>query len=362
MIPVVKPFLPPLAEYMAKLETIWESGTLTHNGPYVRELEKECKRALKLRQSEFLAVSNGTTAIQLALKALGLKGRIITSAFSWIATISAITWEGCTPVFADIDPDTYNIDPDEVRKLISADTVAILPVHTFGNPCDVLTLEDISNEFRIPIIYDAAHALGSNFRGGSVLEFGTASALSLHATKILNTGEGGAVVTRNLQLAEKIRRLRFFGYDEMKEITDFGGNFKMSEINAALGVSMMPYFREILEKRKLISDRYTRNLEQFGCSIELQKPFDCGFNRAYFSVAFKSNKELLRVLSRLEAEGIMGRRYFYPSLNTVYPEYHRECKLSESLSSRIACLPLYFDIQAETVDRICDLVVDTIQT
>ena len=361
MIPVVKPFLPPLEEYVTNLREIWRSGILTHNGPYVQKLETDLRRALSLNTEHLVAVANGTLAIQLALRGMKIKGEVITSAFSWVATVSAITWEGCTPVFADVDPDTYNIDPECVRRLITPNTVAVVPVHTFGNPCDVEALELISREHGIPIIYDAAHAVGTTFKRRSVLSYGAASAVSLHATKIINTGEGGAVITSDAELANDLRRLRFFGYNEKKDIVDFGTNFKMSEINAALGVTMVPYLDDILNTRRVLTDRYKENLASLGELTQFQRSFDDGFNRAYFSVVFKSEAILQKVNANLEENNIIARRYFYPSLNTVYQDFNESCPISESLSNRILCLPLYSDLGIEQVDRISEIVLRAVR-
>lgn len=361
MIPVVKPFLPPLEEYIAHLQEIWKTGILTHNGPYVRRLEAELKKVLKFQSENVVAVANGTLAIQLALRAMNIKGEVITSAFSWIATVSAIAWEGCTPVFADVDAENYNLDPDRVRQLITPKTAAIVPVHTFGNPCNVEAFDEISKEYRIPIIYDAAHALGTTFKGKSVLGYGDASAVSLHATKVLNTGEGGAVITGNAALDGKMRRLRFFGYDDTKEIVDFGTNFKMSEINAALGVTILPHFDKILERRKFLSDRYRANLSNLGERIRFQRVFDEGFNCAYFSVVFENETALTSVIHALAENNITARRYFHPSLNTVYPQYAEKCPVSESLASRIACLPLYQDLETNELDFISEIIVNRLE-
>ena len=341
---------------MALLREIWSSGTLTHNGPYVKRLEADLSKVLGLHSEGAVAVANGTLAIQLALRAMNIKGEIITSAFSWIATVSAITWEGCIPVFADVDPETYNLSPESVRQLITPKTVAILPVHTFGNPCDVEDFDSISKEFGIPIIYDAAHALGTTFKGKSVLCYGEASAVSLHATKILTTGEGGIVITPNKKILSRMTRQRFFGYDETRAVVDFGTNFKMSEINAALGVSIIPHLGKILQRRKQLSSRYRENLSKLGDRIKFQKLSDNGSNHAYFSILLEDEHTLKSVLKALADQNITARRYFHPSLNTIYPQHNQKCPVSESLASRIACLPLYHDLTEAEVDHISQIV------
>ena len=205
---VTEPSLAPLDEYVKLLEDVWERKILTHNGPLVQDLEDQLMS--KLNVSSFVAVSNGTIALQMAIKALELKGEIITTPFTWIATISAIKWEDCTPVFSDIDPKTLNIDPDLIENRITEKTVAIMPVHVFGNPCDVEKIAQIAKKYNLKVIYDAAHAIGSSYKNESLLQFGDISATSLHATKLLNTGEGGGCVTKNENLKKKTRTHSFF--------------------------------------------------------------------------------------------------------------------------------------------------------
>lgn len=245
---VTQPSLPPLEEFVDYLKEIWRSGILTHNGPIVQAFEKQLCNTIGIKN--FITVTNGTIAIQMAIKALGLKGEIITTSFSWVATISAIKWEGCTPVFCDIDPETLNIDPDKIEALITDKTVAIMPVHVFGNPCKVEQIEAIAKKYNLKVIYDAAHALGTTVNGKSVLEWGDVSATSLHGTKLLNTAEGGGCITTNQQLHEKLKRIRFFGHNNAKDIVEDGFNGKMTEVHAALGLANLKYFYEVFTDRK----------------------------------------------------------------------------------------------------------------
>ena len=249
---VTQPSLAPLEEFKTLLNGVWERGILTHNGPLVQQLEKEIQTKLNL--DHFLVVANGTLAIQMAIKALELKGEIITTPFTWVATLSAIQWEGCTPIFCDIQPDTLNIDPLKIEEKITKNTVAIMPVHVFGNPCDVEAIEAIAKRHNLKVIYDAAHAVGSKINEKSLLEYGDISATSLHATKLLNTGEGGGCITTNNDLHEKLKRVRFFGHDNNKEIVEEGFNGKLTEIHAALGLANLKYFDLVLEDRK---NKYT---------------------------------------------------------------------------------------------------------
>ena len=221
---------------------------LTHNGPLVQKLEKNISKKLAL--NHFIAVTNGTIALQMAIKALELKGDIIISPFTWVATLSAIQWEGCSPIFCDINPETLNIDPSKIEEKITDKTVAIMPVHVFGNPCDVISIEKIARKHRLKVIYDAAHAIGSKYNENSLLEYGDISATSLHATKLLNTGEGGGCITKNSDLAMKLKRIRFFGHNEKKDIVEQGFNGKLTEIHAALGLANLNYYDDVLVDRK----------------------------------------------------------------------------------------------------------------
>ena len=348
---VTKPSLPPLEEYTMLLEEIWESGILTHNGPKVIQLENDLKN--RLGTNYLSLVSNGTIAIQMAIRALELKGDIITSAFSWIATVSAIKYEGCTPVFCDADPRTFNIDTNKIEDLITESTVAIMPVHVFGTPCDVHAIEKIAKKHNLKVIYDAAHAIGSTVSGESVLNFGDISAISLHSTKLFNTAEGGACITSNEELDKKLRRIRFFGHNDEKDVVMDGFNGKMTEVHAALGIANLKYYDEVLKDRK---DKYQLYLDLLSTSNKLQFQ-DLSFgstNYSYFPVVLKSQKDLLSVMHKLEQENIYPRRYFYPSLNTYNKVVdYVECPIAEDISSRILCLPLYKTLTKDNIERIC---------
>ena len=245
---VTQPSLASLDEFINVLSGVWERGILTHNGPLVKRLEKKLSEKLNIKYLSL--VTNGTIAIQMAIKALEIKGEIITPAFTWVATLSAIQWEGCKPVFCDVEPDTLNIDPSKIEEKITSETVAIMPVHVFGNPCDVDAIELIAKKYDLKVIYDAAHAVGSKYNGKSLLEYGDISATSLHATKLLNSGEGGACITSNIAFHEKLKRIRFFGHNDEKEIVEEGFNGKLTEIHAGLGLVNLKNFDEVLIDRK----------------------------------------------------------------------------------------------------------------
>jgi len=348
---VTQPSLAPLEEYTGLLTDVWASGILTHNGPKVRELEKLLSE--KLAVPHLISVTNGTIAIQLAIRALGLKGEIITTPFTWVATASAITWEGCTPVFVDINPATFNIDPRKIERAITKKTVAILPVHVFGNPCDITAIEKIAKKHKLKVIYDAAHALFVNYKGRSIMRYGDISATSFHATKIFNTGEGGACITDDGALFNRLKRLRFFGHNEEKEIVDDGLNGKMTELHAALGLANLRYADRVLEKRKKIYELYRTEL---GRLVGWQKFDPKSYNYSYMPVLFKDEKELLRVEKALNAQNIFPRRYFYPSLNTVPLFNSGRMPVSENIASRVLCLPSYHGLTGKEQKKIAGII------
>ncbi len=351
---VTRPFLPPLDEYTALLSTVWESGILTHNGPLVQRLEQELVEFL--RAPNIVAVTNGTIALQIALRALGLRGKILTTPFSWIATCSAIRWEYCEPVFVDVDPLTFNMDPAKIEEKITPDTVGIMPVHTFGAPCDVHAIAEVAAKNNLKVIYDGAHALGSKVDGKSVLEFGDVTATSFHATKLFQTGEGGGCSSPDPELAERMRRIRFFGHDREKNIVEDGFNGKMTEVHAALGLAVIKYFDDILASRKHIAALYQEKLGA-DSSLQFQSCNDDETNFSYLPVVFETEERLLKVTAALHQESIFPRRYFYPSLNTLEIIKGHDCPVSESVAQRILCLPSFYGLPDETVGRIAEIIL-----
>lgn len=352
---VTQPSLPPLEEYVELLKEIWGTGILTHNGPLLQRLEKEL--SVKLGIDNFIAVTNGTVAIQMAIKALDLKGEIITTPFSWVATISAIKWEGCTPIFCDIDPQSLNIDTSKLESLITNKTVAIMPVHVFGNPCDVEEIKRIAKKYNLKVIYDAAHAIGSTYKGKSVFEFGDISATSLHGTKLLNTAEGGGCIANNKELFEKLKRIRFFGHDNSKVVIEDGFNGKMTEIHAALGLANLKYYEDVLEDRKFKYLQYFNALSE-NDQFTFQRLNGDGCNYSYFPIIFKNEGRLIEVERRLNENGVYPRRYFYPSLNTLSHIVEGvSMPISENISQRILCLPLYKNLTNEEVSSIIKIII-----
>jgi len=350
---VTQPTLAPLEEYTELLKGVWSSGIMTHNGPLVRRFEKEFCEYEKV--DRMVAVVNGTVAIQMAIRALQLKGEIITTPFSFIATTSAILYEGCTPVFADIDPETFNLDPAKIEAAITPRTVAIMPVHVFGNPCDIDAIDAIAQKHHLKVIYDAAHAVGSTYDGRALLSYGDVAATSFHATKMLNTAEGGGCVARDEEVDRRLRMIRFFGYNEAKEPEIDGTNGKMTEVHAALGIANLKYLDAALADRRRKYAVYREILAARG-DLRFQK-LNGECNCSYFPVVFPTEEQLLKAESALLRENIVPRRYFSPSLNT-YTAIVKPAPMpgSESLASRILCLPLYFGLPEETVVKIAEIV------
>ena len=343
MIPVTKPFLPPQAEYQRYLDGIWERNWLTNNGPLVNELELSLKEYLGL--DHLLFVSNGTIALQLAIKALDLKGEIITTPFSYVATTSSIVWEGCTPVFVDILPDSLTIDPSKIEAAITPHTSAILATHVYGIPCEVEAIQKIAERHGLKVIYDGAHSFGVKVKGKSIFEYGDISTCSFHATKLFHTIEGGAVVTRDPGLLKRMAYLRNFGHDGPERFQGVGINGKNSEFHAAMGLSVLPYMSAILAKRAEQSQLYKQLLQ--GLRVTYPKVTDVeSYNHSYFPMIFPEESQLLKSMEILEHHGVGCRRYFYPALHTLdYTTGH--CPVTAELSPRVLCLPLYHTLSKE---------------
>lgn len=353
MIPVTKPFLPPRAEYEHYLTGIWARNWLTNAGPLVTELEAKLTAHLGLQH--LLYTTNGTLALQLAIKALGLKGEVITTPFSYVATCSSIVWEGCTPVFADIDPLTLNLDPNRIEDAITPHTSAILATHVYGNPCDTEAIAAIARQYNLKVIYDAAHTFGTLYRGRSLYAFGDVSTASFHATKLFHTVEGGACMTADPELAQRIAYLRNFGHDGPERFNGVGINGKNSEFHAAMGLAVLPHMPQILEKRRQQWERYRQLLD----GLPLEWPGILAgtiSNRAYVAVLFPTEKLAVQVRDGLEALGIGTRRYFYPALTTLDYTHSlaQPCLVAAGVASRVLCLPVYHDLNAAEVERIAD--------
>jgi len=339
MIPVTKPFLPPEEEYQALIQQVWQRNWLTNNGPLVNELELKLKEYLGLKH--LLFVSNGTIALQLAIKALGLSGQVITTPFSYVATTSSLVWEGCEPVFVDIDPKTFNINPALIERAITGDTTAIMATHCFGNPCDVEAIQGIADRHQLKVIYDAAHCFGTIYKGRSILEWGDVSTLSFHATKLFHTVEGGAVTTLSPDLLKEMAHMRNFGHDGPAAFHGVGINGKNSEFHAAMGVCNLRHMDDVLQVRREQCEFYDELLEKLPCQKpEIQEGVT--FNHAYYPIVLEREELLLKVVAELQRSKVNPRRYFYPSLNELdYVGGKGDCPVSEDISRRVLCLPVY---------------------
>ncbi|MEZ4972114.1 MAG: DegT/DnrJ/EryC1/StrS family aminotransferase [Cyclobacteriaceae bacterium] len=357
MIPVTKPFLPPINEYNKFVRGIWKRNWLTNNGPLVKELERQLCEYLELNGLLFLG--NGTVALQIAIKALGLKGEIITTPFSYVATSSSIVWENCTPVFVDIDPLTLNINAKKIREAITSKTSCILATHVFGNPCDIDEIEIIAKENGLKTIYDGAHAFGSKYKGRSVFEYGDVSTSSFHATKLFHTIEGGAVIASKSSILKRMAIMRNFGHTGPDTFGEVGINGKNSEFHAAMGIVNLTYVDRILARRQELSTYYDETLVE----LKLGRPLindKAEFNYAYYSVIFESERSLLSALKKLNQSEIFPRRYFFPVLSQLPYVKKVHLPVAERISSTILCLPLYYTLTKSNIRMISKVIKSVI--
>lgn len=347
---VTKSFLPPLEEYVRYLKRIWKSRVLTNDGQFVKEFEEKLKALSGTAYA--LCTANATIALQVALRTLPRGGEIITTPFSFIATTSSIIWEGFTPVYADIDPATLNIDPKEIEKKITRRTRAILAVHVFGNPCNIEAINRIAKKHKLTVIYDACHALGIKYKGKPLFSYGDISVTSFHATKLLNTAEGGALFTAKGSAARKIKLFRNFGYENYA-IHSLGINGKMSELNASLGLAGIKYLDKIISKRKTGYNLYMKHLKMSN-NFDFQC-FLTGQNYSYLPIILRTERLKKQLLKALNSENIFPREYFSPSLETIFggPAL---CKNALAISKRILCLPLSAQITSAEVRKVCSTV------
>lgn len=355
MILVTQPFLPPKEEYQKYIESIWERNWLTNMGPLASELEDQLKRFLEVKN--LLYVTNGTVALQMAIKALDLKGEIITTPFSFVATTSSIVWENCQPIFVDIDPESLNIDPTKIEASITNKTSAILATHVYGNPCDVEAIERIAIKHNLKVIYDGAHAFGVQINGKSIFEYGDISTCSLHATKLYHSIEGGLVICQDEHNFRKLTYMRNFGISGFDTFAELGINGKNSEFHAAMGLTNLNYIDKIIQKRNSLTRRYEENFK----NIDVGRPKwhnGSTSNGAYYTVIFESEEKLLKAKKFLDLNGIGTRRYFFPSLGSSLPYLEKShCPITEDISRKVLCLPLYFDLSMEEVDHISRLLI-----
>lgn len=356
MLHVTKSFLPDLKEYVKYLEKIWDSHHLTNDGPFVKELEYKLAEFLEVEN--FIFVSNGTIALQLAIKALDLKGNVLTTPFSYCATTNVLIWEGCKPIFVDIDPISLTVNSQQIKSLSERNSISgILTTHVYGNCGDLEEQEIISNQMGIPLIYDGAHAFGVKYKGKSIFNYGTVSTCSFHATKVFHTIEGGAVMTNDLILAEKIRGIKSFGHKN-DDYFDIGINGKNSEFHAAMGLVNFDHFSTIKKHRETSSLLYDSLLEDPIIKYKYNSELDRNFS--YYPIMFASEEQLLKVTEVLNNYQIYPRRYFYPSLNNLPTVTGNICINSEDISKRILCLPLSADITESDITKISSIIMSSL--
>ncbi|HNQ61155.1 MAG TPA: DegT/DnrJ/EryC1/StrS family aminotransferase [Bacteroidia bacterium] len=353
MIPVTKSFLPPMEEYQAILKRAWDKGWITNRGELVKELEQKLKELLGLNY--ITITNNGTIALQIAIKALEIKGEVITTPFSYIATTSSLVWENCIPVFVDIDPDHMSIDETKIEAAITKNTSAILATHVFGNPCHLSAIEAIARKHNLKVVYDAAHCFGVKYNDKSVFLYGDVSTCSFHATKIFHTAEGGAMFTNSKELHDKLFYHHNFGHKGPTEFQGLGINGKLSELNASLGLAILPYLKNIFIKRRICTETYNSLLESTGLRF-LKIRENAEWNYSYYPVIFKDQSQLLKAISLFKAENIFPRRYFYPSLSSISYVKKYDTPIADKLSSSVLCLPLYHDLSERDINRVVKLL------
>ena len=349
MINVTRTFFPPLEDYQIQLQRIWKNQWLTNRGELVCELEDN------LEVSNILILNNGTIPIQIALKILGLNGEIITTPFSYVATTAAIIWENCTPVFVDINPEYLTIDETKIEAAITSKTTCILATHVFGNPCNIEAIEAIAIKHNLKVIYDAAHAFGVEYNGKSIFDYGDVSTCSFHATKLFHTGEGGAVFCNDDELRDKIFYSHNFGHNGPLEFHGLGINGKISELQAAMGLAVFPHMESIISDRKSIVDYYNSHLD-FTRLHKLKIRGNTKWNFSYYPVIFETEQLLLQAQKALNENDIFPRRYFCPSLNTINYVTEVSMPVSESVASRVLCLPLFKELTEAEAELICRIL------
>ena len=354
MINVTKTFLPDQEDYIKYVREIWDRGYLTNNGPVLQELEAALKSHLGVEYLYFCG--NGTIVLQIALKALEITGEVITTPFSYCATSNAILWENCTPVFVDIDPETFNINASLIEASITSSTTAILATHVYGNPCDIEAIEIVAKKHNLKVIYDAAHAFGVTYKGRSLLSYGDISTCSFHATKVFHTIEGGALISNHPELDKKLHLLRAFGHQGDEHYLYAGINGKNSEFHAAMGLVNLPQVPAIIQARNEVFEAYD-SLLNWNVLFKPKISPDIEYNYAYYPVVFPSEEIMFGVMDALREQDIIPRRYFYPSLNTLsFMPRQIECPVSEDISARVLSLPLYVGLPYSDIERISGII------
>lgn len=356
MINVTKTFLPPINEYQKQIQRIWENQWLTNRGPLLKELESKLTEYLALQQTKIIVMNNGTIPIQIALKLLAKGGEVITTPFSYVATTAAIVWENCTPVFVDIHPDYLTIDETKIEAAITDKTTCILATHVFGNPCNIEAIEAIANKYNLKVIYDAAHCFGVTYKGKSIFEYGDISTCSFHATKLFHTGEGGALFTKDPQLFHQCFYSHNFGHNGPLDFYGLGVNGKISELQSAMGLAVLPHMEAIYKGRESVVDFYDIHID-WNKLKKMQLRDATTWNLSYYPVLFDSESSLLHTQKKLNDEQIYPRRYFYPSLNTIpYVNISKNMEIAECVASRVLCLPLYYCLNNKDIENIVNII------
>ena len=359
---VTRPLMPPLEEFIPYLEKIWETKWLTNNGPFHQQFERALCDYLGVKHIALFA--NGTLALVTALQALRITGEVITTPYSFVATAHSLVWNGIKPVFVDVDPDTLNLDPDKIEAAITPQTTAILPVHCYGRPCDVVRIQEIADNYRLKVIYDAAHAFGVQSQGQSVLNHGDLSVLSFHATKVFNTFEGGAIICQDAKTKRHIDHLKNFGFVDEVTVVASGINGKMSEINAAFGLLQLKRIDEALQQRQTIGARYREGLAGVAGIYCLGGTAEDVTNHSYFPIMVRPDYLLKRdeLYQKLRDNGIHARRYFYPLISDL-PMYrglpsaaHAHLPAASKAAEQVICLPIYPGLTAEQIDFVVGLI------
>lgn len=351
---VTKSYLPPIEEYVSKISKIWDNHFLTNYGPLNQELVTKLENYLNVTNLHY--VNNGTTAIQLALDSMNItSGDIITTPFTFIATTNSILWQRCNPVFVDINEYDFNIDVNKIEEKITKKTKAILAVHCFGIPCDIIGINKIAKKYNLRVIYDAAHSFGTKIGNKSVLSYGDISCCSLHATKVFHSVEGGLCIVNNKEYNEKLNSIKNFGNND-GSYKYVGINAKNSEFHAAMGLCLLDHIEEIINKRKKIYNYYIKCLND--CVYIPKLPKDFTYNYIYFPILFNSEEELLKVFKKMNQKNIYPRRYFYPAINDLefYKTYEDSTPIASDISKRIACLPLDTYLNEEDIETIASII------
>lgn len=351
-IPVTRPFLPPSDLYKQYIQGTFDRNWLTNDGELVQELQMKLENRLEV--PELLYVSNGTIALQLAIKALQLTGEVITTPFTFIATASSLAWEGCKPVFVDIEKENFNLDPDAIEAAITPETTGIVATHCFGWPCRVDAISNIAKKHGLKVIYDGAHAFGTSFHGESIFKFGDLTTCSFHATKLYHTVEGGSISGSDPEVMQNLRWMRNFGHLDHERFATVGINAKNSEVHAAMGLSNFYYIDDILTRRRGQARAYAAFLK--GADLMHLNPENKDWNCSYFPIVLRSERECLALIEELKSYNIQPRRYFYPSLNKVNNWSTASCPNAEEIASRVLCLPMYYDLKLRDVQRIADII------